>query len=411
MIQRLRRRFITTNMLLVSLVLLAVFAMQTFSVYRGAREQVLQAQLQAMGRFLRSSSPSFVFDRRPPDGKRDFPGVPAFAVMLDGQGRIMELVSGPGVEVTGETAQAMVDEVLAHGGSRGSLPGQALSYLYRREEGLLAFADNTSAAAALRSQVLTSLLICAAAELAFFLISRFLAKRSLRPVETAWEQQRQFVADASHELKTPLAVILANTDLVLSHPQDTVEAQGKWLGYIQDEARRMRALVEDLLFLAKSDAQRLPLRPAPVQFSQLVTGSLLPFESVAFEAGVSLSDRIAPGLTTQGDQEQLRRMVVILLDNAVKYAGEKGAVTVELSEAQGRLRLSVHNTGPAITPEHLPHLFERFYRSDSARDRSQGGAGLGLAIAQSIAQVHGGGITASSTPETGTVFTVTLPKK
>lgn len=433
MIQKLRRKFIFTNMLLVSAVLLAVFAVQTFSAYRQEAEKVDSAQLQALEWVAHAVDPHFVFDRpwsggaqplQPPEEqdtegdpprkrRQDFLGIPAFAVEVDGDGQVIALRMGPGVEVTEETAQAMADLALARSGEQGSLPGQGLSYLRRLENGrqFLAFADNASVAQVVRTQLLVSLLILTAALLAFYLISRFLAKVSLRPIEAAWEQQRQFVADASHELKTPLAVILANTDIVLSHPRDTVEAQGKWIGYIKEEAQRMRALVEDLLFLAKSDAQKLPVHPAQVQLDQLVTGCLLSFEPVAFEAGVTLTEDITPGLALIGDEGQLRRLAVILLDNAVKYAGEEKAVDVTLDEFQGRLRLRVHNTGPAIPAQRLPHLFERFYRSDEARDRERGGYGLGLAIAQSIVQGHGGKISVESREGEGTTFTVTLPKK
>ena len=173
----------------------------------------------------------------------------------------------------------------------------------------------------------------------------------------------------------------------------------------------MKALVDDMLFLAKSDAARLPSHLTSVQLDQLVTGSLLPFESVAFEANVALTEEVAAGITIQGDEAQLRRLIVILLDNAIKYAGGQGSVLVRLDRAQEHPRLTVHNTGPAIPSEHLPHLFERFYRSDPARDRNQGGYGLGLAIAQSIVEGHGGKISVSSTPADGTTFTVVFPKK
>ncbi|WP_363315573.1 sensor histidine kinase [uncultured Flavonifractor sp.] len=244
-----------------------------------------------------------------------------------------------------------------------------------------------------------------------FFVGLFLSSLALRPAERAWKQQRQFVADASHELKTPLTVILANTGIVLAHPEDTVAAQSKWLEYTQEEARQMKGLVEDLLFLAKSDATGQPFHPAEADLSELVQGCLLPFEPVAFEAGVALEARVEPALTLTGDEGQLRRLVRILLDNAIKYAGPQGTVTLELARQQDKLRLSVRNTGAPIPPEHLPHLFERFYRADAARDRSQGGYGLGLAIAKAIVEHHRGTITVSSRAETGTVFTVLLPRR
>lgn len=421
MIAKLRRKFIATNMLLVSLVLLAVFSIQTFSAYQRAREQVYQAQLMALRWIVQKQSPGFAFDMPHPGGERgrgenradNFPSVPIFAVEIDADGRIIDLQEGPGATVTRETAQELTDAALAQAGGHGALPGQSLSYLYRQENGraFLAFADNRIIAATIRAQLLTSAGICALALTVFYLISRFLARLSLRPVERAWEQQRQFVADASHELKTPITVILANADIVLAHRTDTVEQQAKWIEYTQEEAARMKALVDDLLFLAKSDAAKQPLQPTQVRLSELVTGAILPFESVFFERGVTLAETVAPGLTVWGDEGQLRWLVMILLDNAVKYAGAGGRVTVRLDEAQGRPRLTVNNSGPAIPPEHLPHLFERFYRSDAARDRVQGGYGLGLAIAKSIVETQGGRISVASTPEAGTTFTVLFSKK
>ena len=230
-------------------------------------------------------------------------------------------------------------------------------------------------------------------------------------LQTTENARRRFVSDASHELKTPLTVILANTGLVLSHPEDTVAAQSKWLEYTHDEAEQMKELVDDLLFLAKSDAARQPAARAETAMNEVALGCLLPFESVAFEAGVALEHRITPGLSLRGDEGQLRRLVMILLDNAVKYAGPGGTVTLTLERHQERLRLAVHNTGEPIPPEHLPHLFERFYRVDAARNRSGGGYGLGLAIARSIVEGHHGRLTVTSTAAAGTTVTALLPRR
>ena len=274
----------------------------------------------------------------------------------------------------------------------------------------MAFADQSWESSSLRTLILNCLLVWALAMAAFFFVGLFLSSLALRPVEPAWKQQRQFVADASHELKTPLTVILANTGIVLAHPSDTVAVQSKWLEYTQEEARQMKGLVEDLLFLAKSDAARQEFQTAQVDLSELVQGCLLPFEPVAFEAGVRLDAQVDPGLMLTGDEAQLRRLVRILLDNGVKYAGAEGAVSLTLTRQQDKLRLTVRNTGTPIPPEHLPHLFERFYRADAARNRAQGGYGLGLAIARAIVEHHRGRISVSSSAESGTVFTVLLPK-
>jgi signal transduction histidine kinase len=244
----------------------------------------------------------------------------------------------------------------------------------------------------------------------FFLVSLFLARWALKPTEESWKRQQQFVADASHELKTPLTVLLADADILLAHPQDTIESQRKWVEYIQDEAHRMKELVEDMLFLARGDAAaKTQLEALPVGLSDLCWNCLLSFEPVAFEQGVDLASDVAPGVTVSGDGGQLRRLVAILLDNACKYCPHGGKVTLTLAKNGDRAALTVHNTGPAIPAEALPHLFERFYRVDAARGRSTGGYGLGLSIAASIAQRHRGKISVTSSEEAGTAFTVTLP--
>ena len=170
----------------------------------------------------------------------------------------------------------------------------------------------------------------------------------------------------------------------------------------------MKTLVEDLLFLAKNEGGRLPAAQR-VPFSDLVEGCLLRFESVAFEQGVELTGQVSPGLSLTGDRDSLERLVMILLDNAVKYAGAGGQAALSLSLRGERILLTVRNTGAPIPPEHLPHLFERFYRADSSRSREQGGYGLGLAIAQAVVSAHRGTISVASDNVQGTVFSVSFP--
>ncbi len=423
MIQKLKRKFIFTNMLLVSLVLAVVFGVLVGSNYRQSVSQSTGAMRMALKWSDETPPPRFEFgsqpqrpdggqwDDRGDDGEKRFTLVPVFSATVDGSGAVTATHWGGNVTVSDEVLRKAVAQALATGGDEGTLPQLKLRFMLEHsEDGVrIAFADLSWEWESLRSILLSSLLVGAGALLVFYLVSLFLARLSVRPVETAWEQQRQFVADASHELKTPLTVILANSGILLAHKADTVERQAKWIEYIQEEANRMKGLVEDMLFLAKSDAQRTGSAGRCVAMSELVTGCLLPFESVAFESGVTLEGEIAPSLTAVGDEGQLRRLILILLDNACKYAGEKGRVAVRLERVQEKLRLTISNTGPAIPSEHLKHLFERFYRVDSSRARDAGGYGLGLAIARSITEGHKGKISVSSSESSGTVFTITLP--
>ena len=424
MIRKLRTKFILTNMALVSLVLIVVFAVLMGSTSQRLAGQSLAAMRMSLEwgddrdppRFEFSPSSDMVPDKWADRGGGTFQQVmmiPVVCVSLPEDNQVDVVYAQDSVSVSDQVLEEAVSQALDSGTHEGILTKLGLRYLVETSpegETRIAFADRSWERENLRGLLLTSLLVGMGALLGFFLISLFLSKLATRPVEKAWEQQRQFVADASHELKTPLTVILANSGILLSHREDTVAGQAKWIEYIQEEARRMKGLVEDMLFLAKSDAARLPSARLPADMSELTEGCLLPFESVAFEAGVILESDIHPGLWVHGDEGQLRRLVYILLDNACKYAGSDGAVSVVLCRAADRLKLTVRNTGPAIPPEHLEHLFERFYRSDSARTRDAGGYGLGLAIAKAIVQSHRGQISVASSDAEGTVFTVLLPQ-
>ena len=409
MLKQLRRKFVLINMLLVSLVLLVVLSIQLFSAW----QQVTAESGDALRRAV-------LWGENGPDrwqigsgliGGDSQPIVPVFCVIFNWDGTV-SMVLDDYVEITEETLAQAVTAALDSDTDQGVLRDLDLRYLRAVTGGKLriAFADMGWERTNLNHQLLTSLLVLAAALVCFFLISLFLARWAVRPIEKSWQQQRQFVADASHELKTPLTVQLADADILLSHPDQTIESQRKWVEYIQDEARRMKGLVEDLLFLARSDsaAAKDQVRQ-PVVLSDLCWNCMLSFEPVAFERGAQLNGDIDPEIRVLGDEGQLRRLVAILLDNACKYCGPEGVVDLSLKRGGDRAVLTVRNTGDPIPPEALPHLFERFYRLDSARARETGGYGLGLAIASSVAGRHKGKISVTSTAAEGTVFTVSLP--
>ena len=409
MLKQLRRKFVLINMLLVSLVLLVVLSIQLFSAW----QQVTAESGDALRRAV-------LWGENGPDrwqigsgliGADSQPIVPVFCVIFNWDGTV-SMVLDDYVEITEETLAQAVTAALDSDTDQGVLRDLDLRYLRAVTGGKLriAFADMGWERTNLNHQLFTSLLVLAAALVCFFLISLFLARWAVRPIEKSWQQQRQFVADASHELKTPLTVLLADADILLSHPDQTIESQRKWVEYIQDEARRMKGLVEDLLFLARSDsaAAKDQVRQ-PVVLSDLCWNCMLSFEPVAFERGAQLNGDIDPEIRVLGDEGQLHRLVAILLDNACKYCGPEGVVDLSLKRGGDRAVLTVRNTGDPIPPEALPHLFERFYRLDSARARETGGYGLGLAIASSVAERHKGKISVTSTAAEGTVFTVSLP--
>lgn len=423
MLKRLRWKFVLINMSLVCVVLAVVLGAQVAGNLRQIRAVCDSALEMALlwgedgpGRWEIGGG-QFPMGRPESDNgpfDREFGAmIPTVCVTLDADGTLVN-VADNNVDISEENLTAAVEAALETGKDQGAVSDPDLRFRLKRENGVtrIAFADRTWERSSLRSDVLTALIIFAAALLGFLVVSFFLSKWALRPVERSWQQQRQFMADASHELKTPLTVMLADTNILLSHPEQTIQSQRKWVEYIQDEAQRMKQLVEDMLFLTRSDSgvQRDEVR-GRVELSDLLQSCLLSFEPVAFESGVELDGLVEPGIAVTGDEEQLRRLIAILLDNACKYAGPAGVVTLRLGRSGERVTLTVHNTGEAISAEDQQHLFERFYRTDAARDRQKGGYGLGLSIAQSIAQSHGGKIAVASAPGEGVTFTVTLSER
>lgn len=313
--------------------------------------------------------------------------------------------------------------VMASDQSRGFLPEYDLYYERTLSQSdpnnfLVAYADGRSVSE-WKTLAWTLIFVGIAALGALFLVNIFFSRWALRPVEMSVKQQQQFTADASHELKTPLTVILANMAILRSQLDASVGEQMQWIESTQTEAERMQLLVNDMLALSNPNRENVKYQTSDVDFSDLVEGEVLQFESVAFEQGVSLESSIEEDVLVIGNQERLARMVATLIDNACKYSGGiEGArvdVKLEVIESAGIRRgerdvaLSVRNNGPVISEEDLPHVFDRFYRADKARTSDKGGYGLGLAIGQEIAQEHNGAITVESSQEEGTVFTVTLP--
>ena len=284
-------------------------------------------------------------------------------------------------------------------------------YLQGRQGGkrvfLVTSLDNLNSSLLLFAAELGGIFLLAG--LLVFGLSFFLARMSLRPVEHAFSEQQRFVQDASHELKTPLTVILANLSILKSHPTATIHEEVLWIQNTETEAKRMQELTERLLFLAKADAKKLPPRSEVLSLSTLVESTALPFTALAFERKLSLALDIAPALSVSGDAQTLAQLLAILLDNALKYAAPGTEVTVRLCRQKKHALLSVHNNGELIPADALPRLFDRFFRVDKSRARAAGGYGLGLSIAKTIANAHGGYIRAESTAEHGTMFTVTLP--
>jgi signal transduction histidine kinase len=273
----------------------------------------------------------------------------------------------------------------------------------------LVFLDITPQQGILTNLIYTFLVVAAVMLVFIYLISRFFANKAIKPVEESFEKQKQFIADASHELKTPLAVISTNVDVLMTNGDSSINSQSKWLGYIKSEVERMAKLTNDLLYLAQLDYPDSKPVHSDFCLSRIVENVILTMEAVIFEKNISLEYRVEPDLIIHGNSEQLQQVVMILIDNGVKYTNSNGAITLILKKNGNTAVLSLTNTGEGISEDQLGKIFGRFYRIDKSRARQSGGYGLGLPIASSIVNQHGGKISAKSIPEVSTTFIVELP--
>ncbi|WP_036481082.1 cell wall metabolism sensor histidine kinase WalK [Myxosarcina sp. GI1] len=241
----------------------------------------------------------------------------------------------------------------------------------------------------------------------------WLTQKAIEPIEASFQRLKQFTADASHELRSPLTAIKASVDLMRNHPERVHPKDAKKLAAIAGATLQMSEMLGNLLFLARNDA-KATMAPVDRQLTKIFLDGILQnctilLEPLANEKQIALNSHIATNIAIMGDSAQLSRLFSNLIENALQYTPEGGSVTVDL-QAHGRYALvKVRDTGIGIAPEQIERVFDRFWRADKARSRRQGGTGLGLAIAAAIAKHHGGKITVTSELDVGSCFLVRLP--
>ena len=411
MIRKLRLKFVAICMALVTAILAAVF----FSVYFSMARNISDLSRQVLYRVVQEESVGGSLTR--PDISINIGGdrvlLPYFTVNLwtSRRGGYTAQITGgtyANLENTDELT-AILQDCLSQNRREGTIATYHLRYL-RQDNGLyekLAFVDMSMEQAVLRKTMGSYLFIALASLLLLLGVSILLSRWATRPVEKAWTQQRQFLSDASHELKTPLTVILSNAELL--EQAQLSDKPARWTDNILSEAGRMRSLVEEMLTLARADNMVRTAVLTEVSLSDIAADCALAFEPVAFEAGKTLDYTLAENVTVLGDGEKLRQLISVLLDNAIKYGADGGTVTLSLEKTDRQAKLTVSNPGDPIPPEQLGHLFERFYRADDSRGEKSG-FGLGLSIAQTIAAEHKGTLKAES-DDISTRFLYTMPLK
>ena len=308
-----------------------------------------------------------------------------YSVAVSDKGEILEIKNDSPAVYTSDDLARMAKDIIKDGKSTGTKDN--LTFLKTDKNGyiLVVFMDNTVVNESAMTLFRYTLIFGGVALVVFFFLSVFLARRIVAPLEESYQKQKQFISDAGHELKTPVSVVSANAELLSRQIGDN-----QWLQNIQYENERMGLLVGQLLDLARTE--NVTPQMEHIDFSRLVAGEMLPFESVAFEKGLVLNSNITNGITVEGNSTQLKQLTSILLDNAIRHSKPDGEVRLTLTKDHGTAEISVINMGDEIPAEHRERIFERFYRVDTARNGEDKHYGLGLAIAKAIVDAHHGNI-------------------
>ena len=397
MFRRSRRKIILSimgSLILLFAVTLSVILLASFGEIRHKNVEMLERYVaeysldEVTSKQIKDNLPvEKMMGRREPPSSNERSGYQLstfYSVALSDEGKVLA-VDNEGRDAYQEEELVQIARKISSQDQRSGRMGN-ITYIVEAKEGytLVAFMDNTVSEAGLKTMLRYVFLVGGLAILAMFFIASILAGFIISPLEENDRQQKRFISDASHELKTPIAVIATNAEMLsreLGH--------NEWLSNIQYETERMDRLVKQLLDLSHAESAIVPMES--LDFSRLVTGETLAFESLAFDKGKTFVTEIEAGLILMGNPSQLTQLVSILLDNAIRHSTGK-EIGVSLVRRPHTALLTVTNDGNEIPPEKIHHLFERFYRVDEARNSESNHYGIGLSIAKAIAEKHGGNI-------------------
>lgn len=407
MIKKLRIKLILVSMLSLLAVLLAIVGgINLMNVHRmiGEADGVLDILAENDGRLPMQEE--FAEPENGPEYAS--PEVPYesryFYVLLDEEAGVIATNIEKIAAVDQETAVEYAQAALDRGADRGFV-GEYRYTVQEEDSGIrISFLDCGRRIGMCRVFALNSLWISLLGMLAVFLLMMLASGRIIKPVSDSYEKQKQFITDAGHEIKTPLAIIDADAGLI-----EMENGPNEWLRDIQTQVRRLTGLTNDLIYLARTEEAQGRQEMLDFPLSDMVEEQICSFQALAIQNNRKFVSHIQPMLTLHGDEKMISQLVSILLDNAVKYSDAGGEIRVML-EKQGRtVHLSVFNTVESISPQELEHLFDRFYRTDRSRNSKTGGYGIGLSIASAVAAAHKGKILASSRDGRSLLITVILP--
>lgn len=414
MIKQLQKRFILAAMISLTLVLAVIIgsgSMMNYYAILSQADETLATLAANNGTFSKDSMEEYLAAKKaflcgegePPPEVSYY-----FTALMSRDGQLLSVNIKNIMKVDNETAARYADSVWNTSRVKGFLDG----YRYLRSDAqdqdgeLLIFLDCEQKLLSFQNFLFTSLFTSLAGLTAVWILLMLLAKGIVRPISESYEKQKQFITDAGHELKTPLTIISADTDVL-----EMQQGSNEWLSDIRIQTERLSKLTHDLIFLAKMEEGHKATRVQVFSISDMAEKSVQAFQTLAKVQQKEFSSQIQPGLMLRGDPSQIERLFSVLLDNGLKYSQPGGRISVNLQLRRHSIHLEVFNTTDYIEKEQIPRLFDRFYRIDQSRSSETGGHGIGLSIAKAVVLAHDGEITATSQDGSSLTVTVFLPMR
>lgn len=413
MMKALQKKFVFTAMIAVSIllfILLGIINIVNIAMVRTETDKTLTMISEADGNFDHiqpppNSAPPFDFRIKPKDERDKFLSSNFFIVRLNGNGQIVFT----DVSRTSLVDEASAEELALRVLDEGTSVGKAGKYRYQisnshtGNETVIVFLDTSEEILSYVRVLFLSGGIGLSCWILMLFMVMFLSKKAIFPIVENMERQKQFVTNAGHEIKTPLAVILANTEAM-----ELYNGENKWSKNIREQTVRLNGLMKNLLLLAKMDESAAEIIKTEISFSELVSGNVRVFAEPLNLRSITLQTEIQPNVIIKANKEQISQLISILLDNASKYTNNRGTVIVRLQKSDKRIKLLIKNSCEKLLDTPPDKLFDRFYRDDKARTQKTGGYGIGLSVARSIVLANKGSITAEYENPNFVSFTVTL---
>lgn len=410
---KLKNKVFITLFLILTLSILSfitVFNVQNYLEQKSSIENNLRIAIDNSKKNNNLKPPSYEDNEMKPMDNVKFMDSIIYTILLDNNDNIKDIINHSNNSLNESDISLMAKKILDNNILEnknmqthiGCLYFDNYSYSYLKNNALIIL-DTTTIKSKLFTSLGISLLIFSLLEIIVFFISKILSNKITKPVKESFDKQKQFIADASHELKTPLSVIIASSEALEDNPNEV-----KWLKNIKNEANRMNILITDLLELASTEKKET-FKFEFLNLSKITELSVLTFEGIAFEHNIKILYNIDDNIKMNMDENSIKQLIEILLDNAIKHSYKKSTINVSLKEEKGVIELKIENNGEEIPKGEEEKIFERFYRVDKSRNRKENRYGLGLAIAKNIVLMHNGKINASS--QNGTTTFKVLFKK